>query len=180
MKPNMDPEMAAHLPALRAYFGARGDVLLAYLYGSHARGTAGPLSDVDVAVLLEGEPSARECFQVRLDVIGAMMEMLQRDDVDVVVLNEAPPALAFRVIRDGVLLHARSEAMRTGYVARITIEYLGFQPCLALYERAILERARRGELTRGPNPHRGALERHLRLAKGATDAEEPGEGSTRQ
>lgn len=180
MTPNMDPEMAAHLPALEVYFGARGDTLVAYLYGSHGRGTAGPLSDVDVALLLEGEPSTRECFQARLDVAGAVMEILERDAVDVAVLNEAPPALAFRVIRDGVLLHAHSEAVRAEYVARITIEYLDFQPCLALYERAVLERARRGELARGPNPHRGALERYLRRLEGATDAEGPDEGTTRR
>ena len=39
-------------PALEAYFAALDDVVLAYLFGSYARGQAGPLSDVDVAVLL--------------------------------------------------------------------------------------------------------------------------------
>lgn len=172
MTANMDATLAEHLPALQDYLRARGDVLLAYLYGSYARGTAGPLSDVDVAVLLEGEPDTRERFLARLDVTGAVMEVLERDDVDVAVLNEAPLALAFRVIHDGVLLHARSPALRRDYTARITIEYLDFQPCLALWERAVFERARRGELTRGPNPHRGALDRFLGRTQGASDAEE--------
>ncbi|MGH3575187.1 MAG: nucleotidyltransferase domain-containing protein, partial [Pseudonocardiaceae bacterium] len=35
----------------RLLIGAPG-VLVAYLYGSHARGRAGPLSDVDAALLL--------------------------------------------------------------------------------------------------------------------------------
>ncbi len=180
MTTNMDATLAENLPALGAYFRRRGDVLLAYLYGSYARGTAGPLSDVDVAVLLEGAPDARERFQARLDVTGAGMEILERDDVDVAVLNEAPLALAFRVIYDGVLLHARSRAARRDYVARITIEYLDFQPCLALWERAVFERARRGELTRGPNPHRGALDRYLGRTQGATNPEEPDEGTDRR
>ena len=172
--------MVARLAVLETYFAAREGVLLAYLYGSHARGTAGPLSDVDVAFLLEGKPSTRERFDARLEVTGALMDILRRDDVDVLVLNEAPPALAFRVIRDGVLLHARSKAVRAEYVASVTIEYLDFQPCLALYERAILERARRGELIRGPNPHRGALERHRRITEGSANAEGPAEGETRR
>ena len=67
MTTNMDATLAENLPALGAYFRRRGDVLLAYLYGSYARGTAGPLSDVDVAVLLEGAPDARERFQARLE-----------------------------------------------------------------------------------------------------------------
>lgn len=171
MNDDIDRSVVARVPALEAYFAARGDVLLAYLYGSQARGTAGPLSDVDVAVLLTGAPGARECLQARLDVIAAVTDILARDDVDVAVLNEAPPALAFRVIHDGVLLHAQSAAIRVDYVARITIEYLDLQPCLALYERAVLERARRGEMLYGPNPYRGALERYLRIAESADDAE---------
>lgn len=172
MTANLDATIAEHLPALGAYFRECEDVLLAYLCGSYARGTAGPLSDVDVAGLLEGETDAHERFRARLDVTGAMMEILERDDVDVAVLNEAPLALAFRVIHDGVLLHAWSDAVRREYVARITIEYLDFQPCLALWERAVFERARRGELTRGPNPHRGALDRYLGRTEGARNPEE--------
>ena len=176
--PTIDPQIAAHLPALETYLRTWGDILVAYLFGSYARGTAGPLSDVDLAVLLDGEPDAHQRFQARLDITGAATDILQRGDVDVAVLNEAPLALAFRVIRDGVLLYALSHTIRREYVARITIEYLDFQPCLALYERAVLERARRGELTHGPNPHRGALERYLRRTQGAADPEKPNEGRT--
>jgi len=40
----------------------RHGVMLAYLYGSQARGDAGPLSDVDVAVLFIPDVPERERF----------------------------------------------------------------------------------------------------------------------
>lgn len=46
MKPGTDTVMVERLAVLEACFMAREGVLLAYLYGSHARGTAGPLSDL--------------------------------------------------------------------------------------------------------------------------------------
>ncbi|RLC56366.1 MAG: hypothetical protein DRI80_16390, partial [Chloroflexota bacterium] len=46
--------MEAYLPQLHDLL-ARHGVVLAYLFGSQAEGTAGPLSDVDIAVLLGPE-----------------------------------------------------------------------------------------------------------------------------
>ncbi len=42
----------AHIRAIQDYFAEQPDVELAYLFGSYTRNDAGPLSDVDVAVLL--------------------------------------------------------------------------------------------------------------------------------
>ena len=47
--------------------------------------------------------------------------------------------------------------------ARYVSEYLDFKPVIERHERAILERARKGELLHGYNPHRGALERYRQL-----------------
>jgi predicted nucleotidyltransferase len=135
-----------HKPALEAYFAALDDVVLAYLFGSHARGQAGPLSDIDVAVLLAGQPDDSRCFDMRLEIIGGLIDILRADDVDVAILNQTPLALRYRVLRDGVLLFCRDH-----------------QAMIERHEHAILERARKGELLHGHNPHRGTLERYRRL-----------------
>ncbi len=84
------------------------DVAVAYLFGSHARGTAGPLSDVDVAVLLaEGSPAVRH-----LALVDPVAEVVGSARADVVVLNDAPVALAYRVLRDGVRLVIHDELAR--------------------------------------------------------------------
>jgi hypothetical protein len=152
---------------LRAYLATQEEVVLAYLFGSQARGEAGPHSDVDIAVLLRGQPDDDRSLDARMDLGAALSALLGRNDVDVVILNQAPLALAYRVLRDGVLLLCRDEDARIAYTWRTVSEYLDYEPFLRRYERALLERARRGELTHGYNPYRGALERYRRLTSGA-------------
>ena len=71
----------------------------AYVFGSVAEGRAHRESDVDVGVLLDREiyPRAVERFEEKLLLIGHLRAALRRD-VDVVILNDAPPQLARRII----------------------------------------------------------------------------------
>jgi predicted nucleotidyltransferase len=156
-------KMNISLPAIEHYFAALDEVVLAYLFGSHARGEAGPLSDIDIAVLLRETCTRQEAFDLRLEIIGGLMRIIGADDVDVIVLNEAPLALQYRVLRDGRLIFCRDRQAMIEHRARTVSYYLDFKPFLDRHEAAILDRARRGELLHGYNPHRGALERYRRL-----------------
>jgi len=52
-------QSAALIESLRQFFASRGeDLACVYLFGSQARGTAGPASDVDLGVLLVGDPTS--------------------------------------------------------------------------------------------------------------------------
>ncbi|HEY9420039.1 MAG TPA: nucleotidyltransferase domain-containing protein [Thermoanaerobaculia bacterium] len=118
----------------------------AWLFGSAARGEAGPLSDVDVAVLLS--PSVAP--QKRLAVAAALWEDLERrcPRVDLVILEEAPPALRHRVFRDGILLVERDERRRVAFESRAIQEYLDFQHLAEIYDRSLIARAAEGRLGR--------------------------------
>jgi len=142
---------------LETYFAGRSDVALAYLFGSLARGQAGPLSDIDVAVLLAGAPAADACFQARLDIIGDLMRRLHTNDVDVLILNQAPLTLRYAVLRDGVLLFARSQHDAVAFRVRTLNEYFDFAPMIAMHQRIFFEKVRKGEFLSGYNPYRGAL-----------------------
>jgi len=152
-----------NIQALEAYFASADGLVLAYLFGSHARGRAGPLSDVDVAVLLTGRPNDDYCFDRRLEIMGGLMDILLAEDVDVAILNQAPLALRYRVVRDGVLLFCRDRQAMIEFCVRTVSEYLDFKPVIEQHERAILQRARKGQLLHGYNPHRGAVERYRQL-----------------
>ena len=89
---------------LKEVFVKRG-VVLAYLFGSQAEGRVTPLSDVDLAVLLPHNLAAYDKFRVQADLIGDCGQVLKRNDVDVVVLNDASPLLAFRVVKHGRVLY---------------------------------------------------------------------------
>lgn len=100
---------------------ARDDIFFAYLFGSQASGRTHPRSDVDVAVWLR-EPYDRESFRPLLGVIGALTSALHRDDIDVVILNEAGLRVAFQALH-GQLLFSRDEDVRIRAEAAIMSRY---------------------------------------------------------
>ena len=82
--------------AIRECLLGRLDVRLALVFGSRARGTATPASDVDVAV---GAPG------VDLLDLAAELSRATGLDVDVVDLEHAGVPLLARIVREGVLVH---------------------------------------------------------------------------
>ncbi len=116
-----------------AMAGVRSDVIAAYLFGSRARGAAREDSDVDVAVLIRGEPDST------LDGLGMdLLVDLERDlgrPVDLVVLNRAPTDLVHRVLRDGRLVLERDRSARIRFEVRARNEYFDMQPILRRYRR---------------------------------------------
>jgi uncharacterized protein len=97
---NIDP----YLPELRDVFVQHG-VVLAYLFGSQAEGTARPSSDIDIAVLLPPGTPREQFFDRRLSLINAAMDVLHTSKVDLVVLNEAGPLLMHQVVKFGRVLY---------------------------------------------------------------------------
>lgn len=94
----MEAALAAHL-ADRPPAG----VVSVYLFGSQAAGRAHRESDVDLAVLLRWDlyPTSRERFEARLRLFADFSAALGRDDVDLVVLNDAPPLLGRHIVTTG-------------------------------------------------------------------------------
>jgi predicted nucleotidyltransferase len=131
------------LDALRRALDAEPDVAYALLFGSSARGTGRPDSDADVAIeLIPG--AARDAR--RLGGLAARLTAAIGRSVDLVLLDEAPPALAYRIFRDGRLIVERDHTALVARKARAIIEYLDFKPveerCAAGILRAAAARGR--------------------------------------
>jgi len=133
-------------PTELAELFAAEPVDVAYLFGSMARGDTGPLSDVDVALLLRTGVSREAAFKLRLRMMTALGRAFDADEIDVVVLNDAPLLLQHRVLRDGKVLFCRDELRRVRYEARAISEYLDFQHLERIYNQALLARLARGGL----------------------------------
>lgn len=100
-----------------------------YLFGSRAAGKSGPLSDVDIGVLLNTNlVRSKDLFRTRLNLITQAMEVCRRSNVDLVLLNEAGPLLAYEVISGGKLAYERSHQRRVFYEAGALRRYFDFQP----------------------------------------------------
>ncbi len=98
----MDPEALEERLRLTLARGSDG-VLSAYLFGSHASAAAHRESDVDVGVLLDRRrhPTASARFERKLLLFGELSRALPGMELDIVVLNDAPPGLARRIVLDG-------------------------------------------------------------------------------
>ena len=142
---------------LKEYAEKRGLVAL-YLFGSVAQGRATRLSDVDIAVLLP-HGDAANLFEKRLRLVVDLMELLGESDVDLVVLNEAPPLLCHRILTEGELIYARDEGERARFEARKVLEYLDFKPVLELQHAYMRRRLKEGQFGHRPRYRRTAAEK---------------------
>ena len=110
-------------------------IAAAYLFGSVARGTARPDSDVDVGVLYsKTPPKTLAGLGISLDLESDLESALGLP-VQVVALNDAPVDLIIRVLRDGKLLVDRDRSRRIQFEVRSRNEFWDLEPYLRLYRR---------------------------------------------
>lgn len=127
---------------------AREEVLFAYLFGSRASGRTHLHSDVDVAVYIEPRSLDRldraAPWGYLAEVSGRLMEALETDDLNVVILNHAPPLLADRVARNGHLLLSRDESRRQRWIVDTKSRYCDLAFLRRHLLHALAERVRTG------------------------------------
>lgn len=118
----------------------RDGVVAAMLIGSQARGNPGPLSDVDIAYWHAPGLDRDERWDLRLELIGAAEGALGTSEIDMVPLNEAPPLMQQRAIRDAVRLVERDRTQRVDWEARAIVRYLDTLPLRAELRRGLKHR----------------------------------------
>jgi predicted nucleotidyltransferase len=134
-------DRATLIDQLRRAFAGRPGIVAAYLFGSFARDEARPASDVDIGVILSaGKPRTLEAL-VPLDELREELALLLGREVDLVPMNEAPPELLHRILRDGVLLAEADANARVQFEVQARNEYWDMLPILELYRRTVLENA---------------------------------------
>lgn len=142
--PRLDSSMRERLAAVFD----RDGVVAAVLIGSQARGTAGPLSDVDVGVWHEADLSAEGRLRMRLDLAADAADALGIAEVDVLLLNRAVPLIRHRAVRDGIRLVERDPKMRVRLEARAVLDYLDTKPLRAELARGLRHRIEEDRLGR--------------------------------
>ena len=115
----------------------RREILEAYLFGSHARGAGHAHSDVDIAVFIDEESAEPGLFGYQSELTATLMSTLGTNSVDVVILNDAPPLLYHRVLRDGKRVLSRNLKATTVREGRALSRYCDFVPQLAKIDTAL-------------------------------------------
>ena len=142
----MDKKLTGQDSRIVKFLGEQEHVELAYLFGSVAEGTAGKLSDIDLAVFLDKSLSKKERFDLQLKLMSDLTSILKTDKVDLTVMNNAPLLLNYNIIKQGKILKEDIEA-KIRVECRILSHYLDMKYYIDRHTNLAIKRiARRGLL----------------------------------
>ena len=124
---------AGKISQLKEYFTKRGDVLMAFLFGSQASGKARTLSDWDIAVYFVPRQPKIEWEESRTypeedHIWKDLTDILATDSVDLLVLNRAPASIAETAVQGEALVIKDGSLRRkfVGIVSSIAQDYRRF------------------------------------------------------
>lgn len=108
------------------------EVIVAYLYGSEAKGTAHEGSDLDIGLLLrkDFEPDALYTSKVSRELqekLGISKE------IDVRLLNDKPIIFQHQVLKNGSEILTRDERARIDFETEVYDRYLDYKPFFDRY-----------------------------------------------
>lgn len=97
-----------HQKELKKIFRKEG-VILAYLFGSEARGTSHKESDVDIGVLFDKKINPKDYLKLEGRLIGFFSEIYLKKEINIVNLNISSPLLKQVAVLEGKLLYQKND-----------------------------------------------------------------------
>ncbi len=121
---------------IKKLFSQENNILVAYIFGSQLRGKTGPLSDYDFAVFLSQKPS----FQFKYKLKNKLVNILDIvEQVDLVILNDAPIELKYNVIATGKIIYQKNSVAKVEFEADTLSQYFDYLPVLRAQKADILK-----------------------------------------
>ena len=114
-------------------------VVALFIFGSGAKGRLKPLSDLDFGVLLSKELGKKERFQKQLALIGFFNETFKTDEVDLVLMNDAPIRFSYNILKDGKLHICSDRTELVNFVEKTVKFYLDFRFFRDAFDREYLK-----------------------------------------
>jgi predicted nucleotidyltransferase len=127
----------------------------AYVYGSVARGTVTPFSDLDIALLLTTPLQPYERLMLELTIQGEIEAACGLSPVDVRTINQAPLLVRGQIVQRGVLLYERDRARRIAFEVATRKRYFDFAPVARRLRDAFLRRVHKEGLLYGRSRYPG-------------------------
>jgi predicted nucleotidyltransferase len=116
---------------LNDFFLSDSNVIFAYLFGGMVKDRPSPLSDCDIAVYVKDMKKVDY-----LGMFGKIADILSTDEIDLVILNNAPLSLTGRILQGRKVLVDKKPFVRHLFESRILREFFDF----TVKERDILKR----------------------------------------
>lgn len=115
-------------------------IKLVYLFGSHARGEATPMSDIDLAVLFAEDLPEQKYLDFQLNFGGEIEKTLNLCEVDVRALNNYSPRFRFTVYQEGKLIYTQDEDTRIDFQLKAFHEYQDIKHIYEMSDYYLLKR----------------------------------------
>lgn len=122
----------------------KNQVILAYLFGSAARGKTTPLSDVDIAVLFSEKVKRDDYSDKRLKLASEIDRAIGIYKTEVVCLNESPPLLKHQVIFYGTPIFISNSELKRNFEFQVLQEYEDFKYHLEVSYKIIARQIKEG------------------------------------
>lgn len=116
----------------------RHNVVLAYLFGSRAKGLERVGSDYDIAVLFS-KPRVTVVDEIELTLDIAKTLNVPPDKVDVIALNNADILLKARILREGIPIYMLNNELRMRWERGTYLQILNSTDLYAIYIKRTLK-----------------------------------------
>ncbi|KNF08311.1 putative nucleotidyltransferase [Gottschalkia purinilytica] len=105
------------------YLAEKYNIVLIYVFGSYAKGTNNHNSDLDIAILTKEK---YDSF-IKLEILGELIDIFKRDDIDLVILNKATSVMKHQVIKYGKLVYMKNENIKVEFESKVLSEYMDME-----------------------------------------------------
>jgi predicted nucleotidyltransferase len=120
---------------IKRIFSNEDNILFAYLFGSQITGKTGPMSDYDFAIFLSRKPS----FQFKYRLKNNLLNILNTNQVDLIILNNAPIELKYNIINTGKIIYQKNSIAKVEFEADTLSQYFDYLPVLRAQKADILK-----------------------------------------
>lgn len=127
------------------FFRTAHGAVAAYAFGSVPEGRAHGESDLDLAVLLDWNvyPDRRARGNRQVALISALIGALALNEIDLIILNDAPPLLARRIVREGRRLHSANPESVHDFERDVQLRAADVEPFVRRWRARLLEKLER-------------------------------------
>lgn len=126
--------------AVRQFAEERTEIVAAYVFGSAL--TRRNPEDLDIAFIVQKDAGSgtEYPYGYHAHLVADLMKALHRNDIDVVILNDASPLLCIQVLKNGNLVYNRNEQERIQLEKRMRDRYLDTAPLRRIKEYYLKQR----------------------------------------
>ena len=134
--------------ALSPVFAGFPEIAAVYVFGSVARGDAGPESDLDLGLVLPRGATVLGSYRMVADLAGKVERHTRRRTVDVILLEPQGPIFCHRVLAEGRLIYEADRDRRIDFESGVLVRAFDFRPTWELATRGKVEALRKWLKTR--------------------------------